>query len=223
MAELYLRFYEDQYAASDDLVYLPALNRAVYVVEGSAWLETAEFACRLEQGSGWVEPGAMTVSVNAAATRMWRWELGGVDSEPHSIRSAPRVTSRCLLEEKVSLPDGYRWLMRCDRVAIPAGKIAYTHVHQGPGIRCTSHGSFRVDTLGAAHAHGPGDAWFETGIDAVTAFADPEVDSDFVRCLLLPSACKGRSSVRYVKDDDMSKPKPQSYTVFAERLISLPA
>lgn len=222
MAELYLRLLEDRFAPSDDLVYLPALNRALHVVDGSLWAETFDGGQRLEAGAGTVQTQALTLAASGVATTLWRWELDtdrAVCAEP---RSAPRVATRCLIEQRLDLPRGHTWLMRCDRVAIPAAQIAFMHVHQGPGIRCTLHGSFRVDTQGATHVHRPGDAWFETGIDPVTAHADSEIDSDFARCLILPASCKGRSSVRYVNDDDLRKPKPQTYTVFAERLVTLP-
>ena len=46
-------------------------------------------------------------------------------------------------------------LMRGDSVAFPPGGCAYTHVHQGPGIRCMIEGGIRIDTHGRSTSYGP--------------------------------------------------------------------
>ena len=48
-----------------------------------------------------------------------------------------------------------------------------------------------------------------------------EMETAFVRCFVLPCACKGRSSIRYVNADDASKPKTQHYKVLGERFIEV--
>jgi hypothetical protein len=47
------------------------------------------------------------------------------------------------------------------------------------------------------------------------------METAFVRCFVLPCACKGRSSIRYVNADDASKPKTQHYKVLGERFIEV--
>ena len=69
---------------------------------------------------------------------------------------------------------------------------------------------------------GPGEAWFEAGLTPVVAPTAKEMETTFVRCFVLPRACKGRSSIRYVRAEDAAKPKLQRYKVLGERFIALP-
>lgn len=112
--------------------------------------------------------------------------------------------------------------MRCDRVGFPPGGVALTHVHQGPGIRCCIEGEIHIETQGHKAAYRPGEAWLELGHEPVLAPTGPDGPTRFIRCFLLPRACKGRSSIRYVRDEDLSKEKVQEYFVFAERYVRLP-
>jgi len=115
--------------------------------------------------------------------------------------------------------DGY--LMRCDRVDIPPGGTAYTHTHQGPGIRCLLKGGFNVEVHGETKSIAPGEAWFEAGPDAVLAWADDDTPGIFSRVMILPRALKGKSSLRYVNPEDADKPKPQKYTILIDRFIEI--
>jgi quercetin dioxygenase-like cupin family protein len=121
-----------------------------------------------------------------------------------------------LLSAPVEL-DGEERLMRCDRVDFPPGGVAYLHTHQGPGIRVLLHGSIRIDTAGQSHRYGPLQAWFEPGPEPVFAAASETEPTAFVRCMVLPSRLLGQSSIRYVREEDAVKPKPQSYTVFVDK------
>ena len=107
--------------------------------------------------------------------------------------------------------------------AFPKSGIAYTHVHQGPGIRYCLEGAIEIESEGAKHRYGPGEAWFEAGSSPVLAPTSAEAETSFVRCFLLPRGCKGRSSIRYVRAEDASKPKAQRYKVLGERFIALPS
>lgn len=111
--------------------------------------------------------------------------------------------------------------MRCDRVDFPLSGVAYTHTHQGPGIRCLLRGEFRVDTAGKQLLIRPGEAWFEVGPDPVYAEASASELTSFVRVMILPAALKGESSIRYVKPADQEKPRTQTYTVFLDQLIEI--
>ena len=117
----------------------------------------------------------------------------------------------------------YGWLMRCDRVGFPKGGVAYTHVHQGPGIRYCLEGGIRIESEGAVHEYRAGEAWFESGAAPVLAPTSQESETSFIRCFVLPRGCKGRSSIRYVRPEDASRPKPQRYTVLGERFVALPS
>ena len=111
-------------------------------------------------------------------------------------------------------------LMRCDRVDFPPGGCAYLHTHRGPGLRVLLQGTIRIDTQGSSHGYGPLEAWFETGPDPVFAAADEHEPTAFVRCMVLPAELRGKSSIRYVRDEDADKPKPQTYTVFVDQPLT---
>ena len=72
----------------------------------------------------------------------------------------------------IDLPAGGA-LMRADRVDFPPRGIAYTHTHQGPGIRVLLRGRFRVETNGHTLELEPGEPWFERGPDPVYASRSP--------------------------------------------------
>jgi quercetin dioxygenase-like cupin family protein len=106
--------------------------------------------------------------------------------------------------------------MRCDRVDFPPGGVAYTHTHQGPGIRVLLHGRFRVHTGGHTLEIAPGDPWFESGPDPVYAEASRDDPTSFIRVMVLPLTLLGKSSIRYVNPEDQARPKTQTYTVFVD-------
>ena len=64
-------------------------------------------------------------------------------------------------------------------------------------------------------------AWFETGIDPVEARAVSDEPAAFVRVMVLPLDLLGRSSIRYMRDSDRERPKPQRYQVFVDQPLEL--
>ena len=139
-----------------------------------------------------------------------------------SFELVPTRDGAALLSASVELPSGDETLIRCDRVDFPAGGVAYLHTHQGPGIRVLLHGSIRIDTAGRSSRYGPLEAWFEPGPEPVFAAASETEPTAFVRCMVLPGRLRGQSSIRYVRDEDAAKPKPQSYTVFVDEPLEHP-
>jgi hypothetical protein len=113
------------------------------------------------------------------------------------------------------------YLVRCDRVDLPEGGIAYLHTHQGPGIRCLIEGRFRVDVDGGGQTIERYGAWFEAGPDPVEARVVSAGPAAFVRVMILPRALLGERSIRYVRDEDRERPKPQRYRVFVDEPIAL--
>ena len=107
-------------------------------------------------------------------------------------------------------------LVRCDRVELPPGGTAYLHTHQGPGIRCLVEGRFRVQSNGFGQTVERYGAWFENGADPVEAHAVSDTTAAFVRVMILPAALLGQSSIRYVRESDKDRPKPQRYQVFVD-------
>lgn len=223
MTQHAFRLIEDRIPAGGDPVFLPALVRTLYVLEGDATVDTASGCTHQEKGSAWIGDTAVAVLPSAQGVRLLRWELAAPTGDDGRLRAAPQCGSVVAHSAIIEIDHAYGWLMRCDRVSFPKGGIAYTHIHQGPGIRYCLEGSIRIETEEQVHPYGPGEAWFEIGSSPVLAPTSPEAETSFVRCFLLPRSCKGRSSIRYVLPEDAAKPKVQRYRVLGERFIELPS
>jgi quercetin dioxygenase-like cupin family protein len=149
--------------------------------------------------------------VGKAGSEIYRWELrreGASGGATGALRAA------------LTLDPKGAYLMRCDRVDFPPGGIAYTHTHQGPGIRCLLSGEIRIKVSGAEHLVRPGEAWFEAGPDPVLALASEREPTSFARVMVLPAGLRGKSSIRYVLPEDADKPKRQTYQLFVDDLIA---
>ena len=134
------------------------------------------------------------------------WEIGG-------------SAGGALLARDVSLDGSTAWLARCDRIDFPPGGVAYRHTHPGPGIRYLLSGGIEIQTEGHSRVYAPGEAWFESGPDPVYAAAAEDVESAFVRVLLLPVEWEGKRTIRYADPADGDKPKLQRPTVFFDRRL----
>jgi hypothetical protein len=151
--------------------------------------------------------GAATVTGHALV-----WQ---VEDDEHDAAGA-------LLSARVQLDAGADWIVRCDGVDFPPGGIAYRHVHPGPGIRYLLAGGIAIETEGHTTSYGPGGAWFESGPDPVLARASAEVDTAFVRVMLLPAEWTGKRTIRYVDPADAELPRLQRATVHFDHPITLP-
>jgi quercetin dioxygenase-like cupin family protein len=156
-----------------------------------------------------------------------RFTTGPVELGPelgrHLLRyeftDEPRIDSQ--ISAELALDRDGEYLVRCDRVELPPGGIAYLHTHRGPGIRCLIQGRFRVEVDGFAQTVERYGAWFETGVDPVQARAVSEEPAAFVRVMVLPRELLGRRSIRYVRESDKDRPKPQRYEVFVDEPLVL--
>jgi hypothetical protein len=208
-----LRLYEDV-LSNDGEAALPALPRMIFVVHGS--LAVADRT--LNDGEAWSGEGAAMLKAGSAGATVWRWELAAEDGGGGLATWTDGVSREKLSAELVTLPKG-ALLLRGDSVAFPPGGCAYLHRHQGPGIRCLLEGGIRIDTGGHSHSYGPGGAWYEAGPDGVFAQA-ADRPTRFVRVMVLPLACLGKSSVEYLNEEDKAKPKSQAYKIFADMPLS---
>jgi hypothetical protein len=214
-----LRLYEDVLSTAGTMPFeLPPLARFIFVVHGSASIAGNTF----QAGEAWQGSGKVTVRPGPGGVTCWRWELGRGDA-PTTVAGAPGM----MTHEKLSafletMPKG-ELLMRGDSVAFPPGGCAYTHVHQGPGIRCLLEGGIRIDVRGRSTSYGPGGAWYESGPEPVFAQAAADRPSRFIRVMILPRAYLGKSSIQYVNDEDRDKPRSQQYKIYADAPIDFEA
>lgn len=222
MAKFELSLYEDRIPGDCPVIYLPRSGRAIYVREGDVLIEDHMGGQHQPKDTAWVGEDEVAVQVGKNGATLWRWELTQTaDPKNGTLRSAPWAESELKLSQSIELDQSFDWLIRCDRVEFPPGGIAYTHVHQGPGIRCCLSGEITIQTCGETHSHGPGQPWFELGHAPVLAPTTEASETVFIRCFVLPSHCKSKSSIRYVNREDLEKPKPQRYHIYAERLLSI--
>ena len=194
---------------------LPPAIRAIYVANGMAAIAAGGVSATLAADSAVFSTGPVSIAARAGGARLLRYELdpGGAAPAGDGVRSARKLEAALTLDD----PGGY--LLRCDRVALPPGGIAYSHTHQGGGIRCLLEGGFNVLVHGETTALKPWDAWFEAGPDPVRAWAPDDAPGKFSRVMILPRRLKGKSSIRYVDPADSGKPRLQTYTVYLDEFI----
>jgi hypothetical protein len=196
-------------------IELPALPRMIFVVHGAI----AAGDRMLRDGEAYGGEDAVILKAANAGATLWRWEFITREADFGSPPPGLGITSHEKLAAPLAtVPDG-ALLLRGDSVAFPPGGCAHLHRHQGPGIRCLSEGGIRIDTHGRSTSYGPGEAWYETGPDPVFAQA-ADRPTRFIRVMILPRACLGKSSIDYVNHEDKAKPKAQSYKVFVDMPIS---
>ena len=216
MPDRLLRLSRDDFDANAALdAALPPAIRAIYVADGMVTIRAGGGTATLSANSALFHTGAMSIAARAEGACLLRYELdpGGGDA------AGEGVTSERKLEAALRLDDPGGYLLRCDKVELPPGGIAYTHTHQGGGIRCLLKGGFNVRVHGETTGLGEYDAWFEAGPDPVYAWAPDDAPGHFSRVMILPRRLKGKSSIRYVDPADADKPKLQKYTVFVDEFI----
>lgn len=220
------RILKDVLRADQEPAFLPAHPRGLFLLSGGLTVEHATGSQWLCADTGWTGDGEIALFAGKAGAEVIRWELADM-AEPHDgpLRSAPKATSTLLQSTEIYLDPANTWLLRCDRVTFPAGTEAPWHVHQGPGLRYVVEGS--IDTIGPGgkrNLHMPGATFIENGIDEqIWAGMDAKVKTVFIRGLLLPRMVKTRPSTRIVKPEDLGVSRGQTYEVFSESFIELPA
>ena len=222
MTTHFLRLFCDRLGARAALsAPLPAANRVIYVADGMATMRAGGTAATLASNSAFHGCAETSVTAGPDGARLLRYELVASGQSAPGMATGDGATSELLLEAELTLdaPDGY--LMRCDRVDLPPGGVAYTHTHQGAGIRCLLAGGFNVKANDETRAIRPGEAWFEAGPDPVLAWAPDDRVGHFSRVMILPRALQGISSLSYVNPEDADKPKLQKYTIFVDEFIEL--
>ncbi len=217
MPDYVLRLLEDRLTPGARTPDLAPANRMLYCAEGSVSLAAETLAANQARHT---TTGAR-LQTGEEAAHVLRFELVPAGGSDDGVLAADGVTSRPLLSRNITLERGQDYLMRLDRVDFPLGAIAYLHTHQGPGIRCLVAGHIQVETEGGTIERDPFEAWFEGGPEPVLARASENVETAFVRAMVLPRALLGKSSISYVRAEDRDKPKRQRYTVFQDQPIIL--
>ena len=213
----HLTLYEDVLSGGATAL-LPSAARMIFVVHGAVSIGEQ----RLGNGDSWHgEAEVVLKGGEKSGAMVWRFDFTTGSSSAvlvgEGLRSCVKLSAPLW-----TLPEG-ELLLRGDSVAFPPGGCAFTHVHQGPGIRCIIEGGIRIDTQGRSTAYGPGGAWFESGVEPVFAQAAADRPSRFIRLMILPRTLLGKSSIRYVNEADKDKPRLQSYKIFVDAPIDRPS
>jgi hypothetical protein len=218
-----LSLYKDE-AAPQAVVQLPAGNviRAIYVIHGGLRVRSGGFSGVLGGNSAFHAAADAQLSAGHLVTWVLRWELTRAGA-PDAVAAGAGVTSKKLLTAAMQLDASKDYLLRCDRVDFPPDGEALTHTHKGGGIRCLLAGGIDIHTNNTVHRYAPLEPWYEAGPEPVYAKAAPTMASGFARVMILPRELLGKSSITYVKAEDVDKPKNQKYQVFIDAPIALPA
>ncbi|HVQ74652.1 MAG TPA: hypothetical protein VMT79_03835 [Candidatus Binatia bacterium] len=196
---------------------------ALYVVDGALAMRSGDGGTSATLGPNSATSASPDTRIGSGAlpARVLRWDLVEAGAPDGDISRA--ASSERLLAAEMRFDAGAGYLLRCDRVDFPAGGEALLHTHQGGGIRCLLFGSMRIETQGTVHDYAPMHAWFEAGPAPVYAAADARVPSAFARVMILPRALLGgTSSIRYVRPEDLDRPKSQRYQLFVDQPIAWP-
>ena len=209
-----LSLYKDE-AAPQAALQLPAGNavRAIYVIHGGLRIRAGNFSGVLGGNSAFHAATDAQLSAGHLVTWTLRWELTRAGT-PEAIATGEGITSKKLLTAPMQLDPAEGYLLRCDRVDFPPDGEALTHTHKGGGID--------IHTNNTVHRYAPLEPWYEAGPEPVYAKAAPTMASGFARLMILPRELLGKSSITYVKAEDIDKPKNQKYQVFIDAPVALP-
>ncbi len=223
MEQYQLSLYKDE-AAPQSALELPAghVIRAIYVIHGGLRVRGSGFNGVLGGNSAFHAAPDAQLSAGHPVTWTLRWELTRAGT-PDAVATGAGITSKKLLTAPMQLDTAKEYLLRCDRVDFPPDGEALTHTHKGGGIRCLLAGGIDIHTNNAVHRYAPLEPWYEAGPEPVYAKAAPTMASGFARVTILPRELLGKSSITYVKPEDIDKPKNQKYQVFIDAPVTLPA
>lgn len=221
MSGYFLRLTEDRFGPvgySDALVGVP---RVLYVLSGQIAVESGGGEAIVESGKAWFGVGECRVKVVSDGAKLLRFELMKVPILDDGLSAGP-VKSRLLLNHLIDLDPALKYLMRCDRVDFDPGGEALPHKHRGGGIRWLLTGRLDVKVSdGPFRTMRPGDAWFESGKEAVHAIASQKEATSFIRVSILPREIQGKSSIMYVSPEDAASSRPRRYTILVDDSIEI--
>jgi hypothetical protein len=217
MSGFMLRLIADRLAAGATASFADGTNRVLYLAKGYASVSAGGTICHLSPGSAWHGRSELQCRAGATGAHILRFEL----TTTEDAASHEGIQSQVKIQHSVPLDPINPYLMRCDRVDMPAGSVRHLHCHSGAGIRSLLNGSFRLERDGGHESYAPGEAWFEGIEEPVVAFGSPLETTSFVRVLVLPRDYLGRRSSRTINEKDQAKPQPLSGPVFIDAPIEL--
>ena len=215
---LSMSFYQDQLIAlGKTSAALPNAQRLIYVRHGSVTANSAE----LKKDEYAYISGVLDLEGIADWSEVWRWELATPNAAPallcgtglHTIPKLSRAITTLAIEP------GTEWRFRLDSVTSVAGRVTPRHQHHGPGIRCLYQGTFNVQDASHLTANqGPGDVWWESGVDTIVAWHSTQMPAIFIRAMVLPIDLKGEISNIWLADSPLSQ---SNWRLFIDQEITI--
>lgn len=217
---LALFFYHDQIDDTGKTSSpLPSIPRLLYIRHGSVRVNGQVMTA--DEAVYWDSP--VTLESTGKWCQIWRWDLSPPNAdilkhEGVGILSSLRMQR---VVQNFAMTKGTRWLFRLDRIRTAAGRVADRHQHPGPGIRCLIEGTFNVQQAGESYRDLiPGDPWWETGSDTVTAWSSLQMAASFMRGMVLPSEWEGKPTGVWLSGEKPS-PKPGGWTPYIDQIVTV--
>jgi len=218
-----LRLFEDHiYFRDGQSTVLDPAIRVIYVIKGPILVNGTQ----IEEGQGVLEQGEMTLQIADDVTEYLRWELLPAGSPVKDILSTFEASDSSYGQslnkraDFVNLPDAETGI-RLDTVTFPPGTRAYRHVHASCGIRYILRGNLEINTDEGLYLVEQGQAWFEAANSPVLAIASEEVETQFVRLMLLPVDYHGKLTITYVDPADDDKPRENINNRLLDEIVCL--
>lgn len=189
---------------------LPPAVRALYLRTGEARVGGR----LLTPDSALFGDGAVTV---AGTGTLWRFEVA---HRPAGWHVPPEDRRRLVLARPLLRDPAAPFVLRLDRVDFMPDVETPAHGHHGQGIRRLIDGHLLLRIGERIEARRPGEAWFETGEEPVTA-RGLLPGTAFVRALVMDAGMRGQSSFRAWTPEDAQRPRGVTYRLFLDEVTRL--
>jgi quercetin dioxygenase-like cupin family protein len=218
-----LRFFEDHiYFRDGQSITLKPAIRVIYILKGSLNVNGEE----ISEGQGILVQENAELKFCDDVTELARWELVPVGLPKENILShfedSANSFGRSLNKRTdfIHVP-GNETGIRLDTVTFPPGTRAYRHIHASSGIRYIVKGTLEINTDESMDLMEQGHAWFEAVSSPVLAIADEEVETQFIRVMVLPTDYHGKLTITYVDPADDDKLRENINNRLIDEIVKL--
>lgn len=189
---------------------LPPAVRAFYLRAGEARIGGRVLAA----DSAIFADGAVTVTGRGV---LWRFEVA---RRPAGWQVPPEDLHRLILARPLPRDPDAPFVLRLDSVTFTPDIDTPAHGHYGQGMRRLLDGHLLLRIGDRVEARRPGEAWFETGEEPVTA-RGLVPGTAFVRALAMDAGMQGKSSFRPWTPEDATRPRGVTYRLYLDEVARL--
>lgn len=189
---------------------LPPAVRALYLRSGAAQAGTQPLAA----DSAIFSEDALCVTGSGT---LWRFEVA---AHHPGWQPAAEDRIRLLMARPLTRDPSLPFVLRLDRVDFMLDHETPPHGHFGQGIRRLVDGRLLLSIGERIERRHPGEAWFETGEEPVTA-RGLLPGTAFIRALVMDADMLGQSSFRPWTEADAVRPRGVTYRLFLDEVTRL--